>query len=71
MSNEPTAILARSDREQVRVMRQTFRGRDRVDVRIWFLPDGQTEYAPCRKGVSVPLEQIPELVAALQAAAAL
>jgi len=53
----------------VRVSRSTFRGRERLDVRHFFeaRPGDPDTRRPTKKGVNLPLELLPQLLAALHA----
>jgi hypothetical protein len=44
-----------------------FRGKTLVDVRLWVEPSPGEPLIPTRKGISVPLEYLPELREALHA----
>lgn len=73
MANTPTDAdegvllgeFKKNSRETVRVRRTTYRGVPLVDVRAWYL-DGDT--LKPGKGLSLRLEQLPELRKTLQAA---
>jgi hypothetical protein len=60
------ATLPRNDREQVRIGLSEFKGRTRLDIRVWYLAGD--EYRPGKQGISLPLEQLPSIVDALQRA---
>jgi hypothetical protein len=45
-------VVPKTERAEVRVYRKLYRGRDTIDVRIWWVPAGQTEYVPSSKGVA-------------------
>lgn len=47
-----------------RVTRSTFKGVDRIDIRTFM--DISGERRPTKKGVSIPLDRLPYLIAALQ-----
>ena len=53
----------------VRVSRSTFRGRERLDVRHFFeaRPGDPDTRRPTKKGVNLPLDLLPALLAALHA----
>ncbi|HUG00645.1 MAG TPA: transcriptional coactivator p15/PC4 family protein [Longimicrobiales bacterium] len=52
---------------ELRVTRSTFRGAERIDVRM-YVPYQDGELGPTRKGVSVRVEDLPRLRDALQRA---
>jgi hypothetical protein len=62
------ATIAKSRTEEIRVVVETFKGRQYVDVRIYFEDDGGA-WRPSKKGVALRPEQIGELIEALGAAA--
>ena len=39
--------------EIVRVEKREYKGKEFVDVRIWYLPQGSNDYAPTKKGVTM------------------
>lgn len=53
----------------VRVSRSRFRGKERLDVRHYFeaRPGDPDTRQPTKKGVNLPLEHLPRLLAALHA----
>lgn len=60
--------VRKTDRAEVRVTRQMVKGRPCVDIRIWWLPEGQTEYVPSRKGFTMDVGKalaLQELLSAL------
>lgn len=52
---------------EVRVQRSTYRGRERVDIREFWQPADAEQHVATRKGVNLPLEDLPQLLAALRA----
>jgi hypothetical protein len=61
---EIIAEIPKNGREVYRITRRTFKGYPLVDVRIWF-DDATTGELRPGKGVSLKLESLPEIVAAL------
>jgi len=57
--------LPRAMNEIVRVQRVEYRGRDRLDVRVYFKPLGSEEWRPTRRGVNIALERAADLAAAI------
>lgn len=75
MSDDTRKLIASFDKnrrgEQIQIALQWFRGRQYVDVRLFF-PDRITgEPRPCQKGVAVSVEHLDELVDGLMEARAL
>ena len=61
------ANIERNRSEIYRVSLNEFKGKLLCDIRIWYL-DADDNYQPGKKGVSVPVEKLDELIAALQSA---
>lgn len=61
-------ILFASDWSDTRVTRSIFKGVDRVDIRQFI--DIKGERRPTKKGVSIPMDHVPDLIAVLQALSA-
>lgn len=57
--------LRKSESAEVRVSRSSWKGRDVIDIRIWFKPDGADEFVPSRKGMTIDAGRAPELIAML------
>ncbi len=56
---------------ECRVSRSTFKGREYVDVRLWFdAGEVEPEWRPTKKGCSLPLIELPALLSALRKAEA-
>jgi len=53
---------------EMRVSVKIWRGRRTVDIRLWYIPEGSSEWVPSRKGVSVDASKMPALLDALHAA---
>jgi hypothetical protein len=62
------AVLPKNSREEVRVTLSAYKGVDRLDIRVFADIEGLGEHIPTKKGVCVRLEQLPELIKALQKA---
>jgi hypothetical protein len=57
--------LNKSDTAEVRITTSLFKGRDVVDVRVWYKPDGSNDLVPSRKGITMDSAKIKELVEVL------
>jgi hypothetical protein len=69
----PTVVaeLVKNKRERVRVALDQWQGHDLVDIRVTApLGDASDIFAPTKKGVSLAVARLPELIAALTAAEA-
>lgn len=65
---KPLARIPNGIGTELRVEVMRYSRFDRIDVRLWFVPDGGEEYIPSRKGVSIDGTQLPAIIAALQEA---
>ena len=59
--------IERGPGQQIHIRLVTFRGREYLDLRNFYLDDNE-EWKPTRKGIAVPLELYEELMAALKEA---
>ena len=62
MSRSDAQAIRKTDTAEVRVSRNYWKGRSVIDIRIWFLPDGGTDYVPSRKGLTIDAGKLPELL---------
>jgi hypothetical protein len=62
------AVLPKNSREEVRITLGAYKGVERLDIRVFADIEGLGLHIPTKKGVSVRLEQLPELIVALQKA---
>ena len=68
MTDQPIAIIPKNSKEQIEISLTTFKGHELVDVRI-FTNDG-TKHVATRKGVTIAVRRLPELIQGLQQAEA-
>jgi len=59
----------KNDREMLKVQIQTFRGQEYVDIRAWIKDESSGEYKATPKGLTIHVELLSELMAALEKAA--
>lgn len=66
----PIAVIAKNSREEVRVCLDEFAGHQLVDIRTYAdYSAGVVEMrGPTKKGVSLAVEKLPDLIAAFEAA---
>jgi len=64
------ATFFKNSREQVHVLLRNYKGRDLVDLRVFWTREGQ-EWHPSKKGLALGVEKLPVLLAALHKAAEL
>ena len=62
------AVIEKNSSEEVHVDLSEYRGHDLVSIRVWANYDGEKPKRPTKKGVTVKVEKLPELIAALQEA---
>lgn len=67
-SEQPIHAVKKSDTAEIRVSRQLWKGRTVIDVRLWYMPKGMADFVPSRKGFTVDVAKLPELIDALQVA---
>ncbi|MFM0058690.1 transcriptional coactivator p15/PC4 family protein [Paraburkholderia phytofirmans] len=70
MSDSRTFILEvqKNLRERVRVGLSRYRGREYVEIRVWYV-DGAGEFQPSRQGVMLKPSLLPQLIQGLTLAA--
>jgi hypothetical protein len=69
--SKPTVIatLVKNAREQVRVSLDHYQGHDLIDVRVVMELNPETKaMMPTKKGISLRIEQLPDLISALRKA---
>jgi hypothetical protein len=64
-----TRIIGKTSRAHVRVTRQQHASRGVIDIRVWYVPEGASEFVPTRKGVTLDECKLGALIEALQAVA--
>jgi len=52
--------IPRSDREEIRVCLTEYRDKKKLDIRIWFRPEGQEEMVATKRGVAIPYEDLEQ-----------
>lgn len=65
MSQSDVQAIRKTDTAEVRVSRNYWKGRSVIDLRIFYLPKGGTEFVPSRKGLTIDASKLPELLDAL------
>jgi Transcriptional Coactivator p15 (PC4) len=56
----PIHTFAKSKREQIRISINEYQGHEYIDIRVFYLADG--EYKPSTKGVTLKKDLYPELL---------
>ena len=65
MEERVLGTFKKNGKEDVRVIVRTWNGYELLDIRGWY-KDDKDEYRPSAKGISIRLEQVPELLKALK-----
>lgn len=58
-------VLQARGSEALVLSRRAYRGREFLDLRRFWLPDGAEEWRPTRRGVTVPVDLVPDLAESL------
>lgn len=61
------STFKKNSREQVKVILTEFHGRQILDLRVFWTPDGST-WHPSKKGLAIGVEKLPALLASLHEA---
>ena len=64
-NDQGSTVIPKSSLEQIQVGISSFRDHDYVDVRTHFKAD-DGEWRPTKKGITLPQDRLPELIAALE-----
>lgn len=57
--------LPQTETAEVRVTRRVVKGRACLDVRTWFIPAGQADMVPSRKGITIDVKKAKALAEAI------
>ena len=68
--NKHIATLRKNSIEEIRVGLDEYKGHDLVSIRVWTDPYAGTERVATKKGISIGVRLLPELIAVLQQAEA-
>lgn len=60
--------ISKNPSESVRVVLGEYHGKDIINVRVYFQPEGEERWIPTKKGVTLSVESIPELREAIEKA---
>ena len=64
--NKLITTLRKNSTEEIRVGLDEYRGHNLVSIRVWTDPYAGTERVATKKGISIAVRLLPELIAALQ-----
>ena len=59
--SEVIASFPKNSFEEVRISLTEFKGKELIDLRVYYQPDGEEEMRPTKKGITISLEKFPEL----------
>jgi len=62
---EGSVILQERGNDALVLSRRAYRGREFCDLRRFWLPDDAEEWRPTRRGVTVPVDLVPDLAESL------
>jgi hypothetical protein len=47
--------------EEVRISLTEFKGKELIDIRVYYQPEGEEDMRPTKKGITISPEKFPEL----------
>lgn len=59
--------IRKNDTADVRVTRDSYKGRETIDIRVWFRDKAKGEFVPSSKGVTIDAGKWEALIEALKA----
>ena len=62
MTSTTIGTINKSESAEVRVTTSNYKGRSVVDVRVWYIPEGSQEYTPSRKGITIDIGKVKDLI---------
>lgn len=65
--SEVIASFEKNSMEEVRVSLTEFKGKDLIDIRVYYQPEDGEEKRPTKKGITISPEKFPELKKAILA----
>ncbi len=68
--DKPIATFKKNARDEVRVSITEYMGHDLIDLRVWTTPDNGGDPVATKKGLSIRVTMLPELIEALKQAEA-
>ncbi|MFH0811420.1 MAG: transcriptional coactivator p15/PC4 family protein [Pseudomonadota bacterium] len=63
--SEVIASFEKNSFEEVRISLTEFKGKDLIDLRVYYRPEDGEEMRPTKKGVTISPEKFPELKKAI------
>jgi len=65
--SEVIASIEKNSMEEVRVSLTEFKGKELIDLRVYYQPEDGEEKRPTKKGITISPEKFPELKKAILA----
>ena len=59
--SELIARFEKNSFEEVRISLTEFKGKELIDIRVYYQPEGEEEMRPTKKGITISPEKFPEL----------
>lgn len=66
MEDQVLYAFKKSETEEVRLSRRHYKGKAYLDLRVYFMSDGMTEFKPTKKGLTLSADLAPDLEKAFQ-----
>ena len=57
--------ITRNESEEIRIQLRKYRGKVFIDFRVWYRMENETVFRPTKRGVTFPIEHLPELKKAM------
>ncbi|HNR12032.1 MAG TPA: transcriptional coactivator p15/PC4 family protein [Thermodesulfobacteriota bacterium] len=64
--SELVARFEKNSFEEVRISLTEFKGKDLIDIRVYYQPEGEEEMRPTKKGITISPEKFTELKKGIQ-----
>ena len=64
--SELVARFEKNSFEEVRISLTEFKGKDLIDIRVYYQPEGEEEMRPTKKGITISPEKFSELKKGIQ-----
>lgn len=64
---ELIASFEKNSMEEVRISLTTYKGKNLIDLRVYYQPEDGEEKRPTKKGITISPEKFPELKKAIEA----
>ena len=65
MSKQVVFEIPRGKHEKIRITRGEFKDKIYLDIRLFFTDPNTTELKPTKKGITIPIDFLPQLTSAL------